>query len=69
MIESLASNEQRLKQLIGRAACAADILNELAQDVRLSDFNEIVREQPRLRPFNNAEKTAIDNIDRNAPIA
>jgi hypothetical protein len=50
-IESLASNEQRLKQLIGRAAYAADILNELAHDVRLSDFNEIVREEPRLRPF------------------
>ena len=68
-MESLASNEQRLKQLIGRAAYAADILNELVHDVRFSDFNEIVREQPRLRPFNNAERTAIDKIDRNAPIA
>jgi hypothetical protein len=67
-LEKFASNEPRLKRLIGRAAYATDILNELARHVRISDFNDIARAEPQLRKFSTMEKDVIDSIDLNARI-
>jgi hypothetical protein len=67
-IEKLASDDLRLKRLVGRAAYAADVLNKLARDVRISDFKDIARAEPPLRSFSTIEKTVIDKIDRKAPI-
>jgi hypothetical protein len=51
--------------LNGRAAYAADILDELARDVQMSDFTDIPRIEPRLA-FSGPEKDVIDYIDRKA---
>jgi hypothetical protein len=68
-ITKLASDGPRLKQLIGKAAYAADILNGLAFDVRINDFKNCKRAVPPLRPFNTFELAMINNIDRKASIA
>jgi hypothetical protein len=67
-LQKIASDERRLKKLIGRAAYAADVLSGLARDVRMTDFKDIARATPPLRPFSPLEKAVIDNVDRNAPI-
>ena len=67
-LEEFASDERRLKKLIGRAAYAADVLTGLARDVRVGDFDNIERAAPPLRSFSTIEMALIDNIDRNAPI-
>ena len=67
-LEEFASDERRLKKLIGRAAYAADVLTGLARDVRIGDFRDIERAAPPLRSFSTLEMAVIDNIDRNAPI-
>lgn len=67
-LETLASDKDRMKELIGRAAYAADILDKLARNVRIKDFVDVQRAIPSLRPFNEFELAMINNIDRNAPI-
>jgi hypothetical protein len=67
-LETLASDRDRMKELIGRAAYAADILDKLARNVRIKDFDDVQRAMPPLRPFNEIELAMINNIDRNAPI-
>ena len=68
-IAKLASDGPRLKQLIGRAAYAADILNRLAHDVRIDDFKNSERAVPPLPSFNAFELEMINNIDRDAATA
>jgi hypothetical protein len=68
LLEKFASDERRVKRLIGRAAYAADVLTGLARDVRINDFSDIARSAPPLRSFSTIEMAVIDNIDRNAPI-
>ena len=62
-IAKLASDGPRLKQLIGRAAYAADILNGLARDVRINDFKNSERAAPPLRRFDADERKIIESCD------
>ena len=68
-LEKFASNQQRLSRFIGRAAYASDILAGKARNVRHSDFRNIERLAPPIRPFTATELDIISSIDRQAPIA
>jgi hypothetical protein len=68
-IEKLASNEERLKRVLGRAAYAAGVLKLRVHDFRLEDFKNIEPVEPPLWPFNQDETAIIGNIDRSAAIA
>ncbi len=68
--EKLALNEQLLTQLIGRAAYAADVLQQVVpDDLEMSDFTDIPRVPPPLRSFGVKERMVIESIDRKAAIA
>jgi hypothetical protein len=67
-LEKLSSNQQRLARIIGRAAYAADILEDRARGVRLRDFKQIARVEPPLPRFQAVELTVVDIIDRHAAI-
>ena len=68
-LEKLASDQERLIQLLGRAAYASDVLSGKARNVRQSDFKNIERVAPSMRPFNEQELDVISSIDRQGPIA
>jgi hypothetical protein len=67
-LEKLASSQPRLNKIMGRAAYAADILDQRARGVRLSDFRQIPRVEPPLSPFQSVELAIINSIDRQAAI-
>jgi hypothetical protein len=64
-LEKIATNQELLNRLIGRAAYAADILDGNARDVRLKDFKGVKRVNPHLYPFDADERTIIEAIDPN----
>jgi hypothetical protein len=68
-LEKFASDQERLTRFLGRAACASDILAGKARNVRQSDFGNIERVAPPIRPFTATELVIISSIDRRAPIA
>jgi hypothetical protein len=68
-LEKFASSLQRLTRFLGRAAFASDILAGKARNVRQSDFRNIDRLTPPIRPFTATELDIISSIDRQAPIA
>ena len=61
-LEKFASNQQRLSRFIGRAAYASDILAGKARNVRHSDFRNIERLAPPIRPFTATELDIISSI-------
>ena len=63
MLEQLAINQQRLNQLLGHAAYAADILAKTAHNVRLKDFEDVQRVEPQCTTFNADELEMINRID------
>jgi hypothetical protein len=66
---TMASNEQRRRIIIGRAAYAADILSQAGvHGVSVKDFKNIARVVPALRRFSEFELAMIYNIDPKAPI-
>jgi hypothetical protein len=67
-LEKLASKQPRLTAIIGRAAYAADIIDQRARGVRLGDFKCLARVEPPLRPFDQEERAIYNSIDRTAPI-
>ena len=68
-LEKFASDQKRLTRFLARAAFASDVLTGKARNVRQSDFENIERVAPPIRPFTEVELTIINNIDRQAPIA
>jgi hypothetical protein len=68
-LEKFASDRERLTRFLARAAYASDVLTGIARNVRQSDFENIERLAPPLRPFTETELVIINNIDRQAPIA
>lgn len=69
LIETLASDQERLDRILGRAAYVAAILNRTVRKVRLKDFKEIEQAVPRLRPFSDEELKIISSFDPQAPIS
>ena len=68
LLHLLAAKQERLTQLIGKAAYVADLLGERARQVRQSDFKKIARVEPRLPPFDLEEQAIINSIDPNAAV-
>jgi hypothetical protein len=67
-LEKLASDQERLSRLLGRAAYAADILGKKVKGLDLENFKDVTRAEPPLRAFSGKEKAIIDRIDRKGPI-
>jgi hypothetical protein len=68
-LEKFASDQERLTRVLGRAAYASDILTGKGRNVRQSDFRNIERLAPPMRPFSEEELAIIDSIDHDAPVA
>jgi hypothetical protein len=68
-LEKFASDQERLTRALARAAYASDILTGKARNVRQSDFRNIERLAPPIRPFSEEESAIIDSIDHQAPVA
>jgi hypothetical protein len=68
-VDTIISNEKRLKRMLGTAACVADLLSESrVREVRLSDFVGVAPAAPIVRPFNDDELKLISSYDPNAAI-
>jgi hypothetical protein len=68
-LEKFASDQERLSRFLGRAAYASDVLAGTARNVRRSDFKNVERVAPLIRPFAEPELVIIGSIDREAPTA
>jgi uncharacterized protein YifE (UPF0438 family) len=68
-LERFTSKQKRLMRFLARAAYASDLLRGKARNVRKSDFKDIERVAPPIRPFTGTELDIISSIDRQAPIA
>ena len=68
-IEKFASDQERLTRFLARAAYTSDVLAGTDRNVRRSDFKNVERVAPPIRPFTKRELVIISKIDRQAPIA
>jgi hypothetical protein len=68
-LERFVSNQRRLTRFLGHAAYASDVLAGKARNVRRSDFKNIERLAPPIRPFTEIELNIVSSINRQAPIA
>lgn len=68
-VDTIISNEKRLKRMLGTAAYVADLLSKSrVRDVRLFDFVNVARVAPIVRSFNADELNDIHSYDPNAAI-
>jgi hypothetical protein len=65
-LEKFASSQQRLTRFLAHAAYASDVLTGKARNVRRSDFRNIERLAPPMRPFSEEELAVIHSIDTGA---
>jgi hypothetical protein len=68
-LEKFVADRERLRRFLARAAYASDVLAGTARNVRRSDFKNVERVAPSIRPFTERELVVISKIDRQAPIA
>jgi hypothetical protein len=68
-LEAFSHDQRRLLLLVGRAAYAADVLAGKGRNVRERDFKNIKRFAPHIRPFAADERSIIESIDPQAPLA
>jgi hypothetical protein len=68
-LEQLTKNGEHLKQLLGQAAYAAQVLALKARNVRQGDFKEVHRVEPQLAAFAACEIEIIGTIEARRPLS